>query len=417
VVITVVESDFNTKVDAISGSNNFTDGTVGDNAAKAAAGNLAANMTNIFQGAAGMPVIDTDSDGDLTDEPSFKLCAKDNTVSGYNNATGVITCSATARATVFQTVSVANGASATTTAKPMITSIVTTADAGNDNDEDFAYVAYQSSAVNTFQVKAWSTVQLEANASLISVVETGRNTGVFEAEFLVADTEGANDNLAEATNEMISNAANNDTACAAASGNGAVVSNIAASQDGRFDAFSGTNADCEILLQTDVDLSAADLASAATGVTLALGTLPAGDKIYDSDQDGSLLDEIYLAAGSAEALSGNNLAKGATFLTILCGGSASNCTDGTGGAITATANLAATAINGAEDGSTDDTADVLISVINNVVDTQKVDTDAGNTVTTSDLKTGRVGSDTVSTGGSAQVVNGNYKTGVFTTGA
>ena len=66
VVITVVESDFNTKVDAISGSNNFTDGTVGDNAAKAAAANLAANKTNIFQGAAGMPVIDTDSDGDLT---------------------------------------------------------------------------------------------------------------------------------------------------------------------------------------------------------------------------------------------------------------------------------------------------------------------------------------------------------------
>ena len=416
VVITVVESDFNTKVDAISGSNNFTDGTVGDNAAKAAAANLAANKTNIFQGAAGMPVIDTDSDGDLTDEPSFKLCAKDNTVSAYNNATGVITCSATARATVFQTVSVANGASATTTAKPMITTIVTTADAANDNDEDFAYVAYQSSAVNTFQVKAWSTVQLEANASLISVVETGRNTGVFEAEFVVADTEGANDNLAEATNEMISNAANNDTACAAASGSGAVVSNIAGSQDGRFDAFSGTNADCEILLQTDVDLSAADLASGATGVTLALGTLPAGDKIYDSDQDGSLLDEIYLAAGSAEALTGNNLAKGATFLTLLCGGSATNCTDGTGGAITATANLGATAINGAEDGSTDDTADVLISVINNVVDTQKVDTDAGNTVTTSDLKTGRVGSDTVSTGGSAQVVNGNYKTGVFTTG-
>ena len=196
----------------------------------------------------------------------------------------------------------------------------------------------------------------------------------------------------------------------------AVVSNIANSQDGRFDAFSGTNADCEILLQADVDITNADHLASATGVTLSLGTLPAGDKIYDSDQDGSLLDEIYLAAGSGTALAGNNLAKGVTFLTLLCGGDADNCTNGTGGAITATANLAATAINGAEDGSVDDTADVLISVVNNVVDTQKVDTDAGNTVDTTDLKTGRIGSDTVSTGGAAQVVNGNYKTGVFTTG-
>ena len=75
VVITIEEADYNTRVDAISTANNFTDGVVGDNNAKAAASNLAANKTNIFQGAAGMPVIDTDSDGDLTDEPSYKLCA------------------------------------------------------------------------------------------------------------------------------------------------------------------------------------------------------------------------------------------------------------------------------------------------------------------------------------------------------
>ena len=128
VVITIEESDYNTKVDAISTANDFTDGVVGDAAAIAVASNLAANKTNIFQGAAGMPVIDTDSDGDLTDEPSYKLCANGDSVT-YNNATGAMACSGTARATVFQTVSVANGASATSTAKPMITTIVTTADA------------------------------------------------------------------------------------------------------------------------------------------------------------------------------------------------------------------------------------------------------------------------------------------------
>jgi len=414
VVITIEESDYNTKVDAISTANDFTDGVVGDAAAIAVASNLAANKTNIFQGAAGMPVIDTDSDGDLTDEPSYKLCAHGNSVT-YNNATGAMTCSGTARATVFQTVSVANGASATSTAKPMITTIVTTADAGNDLDTDDAFVAYQSSAVNTFQVNAWSTVQLEANASKISVVETGRNTGVFEAEFIVADTEGANDNLAEATGAVaIANADQDDTACAAHGGNAAAVSNIAGSQDGRFDAYGGTNADCETFIQTDVTVSAADVAIGA-GKTLSFGTLPAGYKILDTDYDGSLLDEFYVGAGSANSVAAGNLAQAMVLSAVTCGGSLAKCTDGSGGAVVATVTTIAAIGEGTGEAQSN-LADIQMPVTNNVVDNQKVDTNSSNTVTTDDLKTGRIGSDTVSTGGSNQLANGNLKTGVFTTG-
>ena len=74
-----------------------------------------------------------------------------------------------------------------------------TSSTDNVADGDDLWTGYYTSAVNTFQVKAWSTVQLESNASWISVVETGRNTGIFEAEFVVADTEGINDGAAVAT--------------------------------------------------------------------------------------------------------------------------------------------------------------------------------------------------------------------------
>jgi len=403
VVITVNEPDFNTKVSATSA--NFA----------ATAANSTVGKTIVIPGLAGAPVIDSDSDGDLSDEVGFVACQDGQVPVFTGNA--VTTACANPEGNAAAIVSVANGDSATSsTATPMITVYITSIGGNNVEDDDDMFVGYYTSAVNTFQVKAWSTVQLESNASLISVVETGRNTGIFEAEFIVSDTEGANDNLTEATNAMISNANNDDTACAAASGSSATVANGGSVADGRFDAYSGTNADCEILLQTDVDISNADSLASATGVAISLGTLPAGDKIYDSNQDGSLFDEIYLAAGSGTSITGNHLAKGMTFTALTCGGTAAGCTDGSGGAIVGTANLGATALNGAEDGSTDDTADVLISVINNVVDNQKVDTELNNTVSTTDLKSGRVGSDTISTGGSALVTNGNYKTGVFTTG-
>ena len=73
VVITVEEADMNTKIDAISAKNEFPDAS-----ADATATNLAANSTNVMQGQAGMPVIDTDSDGDLTDETDFILCPNNN---------------------------------------------------------------------------------------------------------------------------------------------------------------------------------------------------------------------------------------------------------------------------------------------------------------------------------------------------
>jgi hypothetical protein len=271
VVITVEEADMNTKIDAISAKNEFPDAS-----ADATATNLAANSTNVMQGQAGMPVIDTDSDGDLTDETDFILCPNNNTVT-YARASRALSCSGTALGTVFQAVSVANGASATTTAKPMITTIVTTADADNDNDTDDAFVAYQSSAVNTFTVNAWSTVQLEANASVISVIETGRNTGIFEAEFIVADTEGVNDNVN--VNELLYDPATaNATADGGMCGSNGVTAAASASTpaDGRFDRSGGVDADCEILT-----IALNDSAATAKDASIVLTTgadLPAGQK-------------------------------------------------------------------------------------------------------------------------------------------
>ena len=184
-----MKPDYNTKVAAISGVNDITD----------ASATHQTSMTPVAAGLAGSPVIDSDGDGFLDDEVSVKVCDNGQTPTWNGTAFGG-TC--TAGSAVWQIVNVANGDSATNSAStPQITIISNTASGGGDAgagdiaDGEDLFVGYYTSAVNTFTVKAWSTVQLESNASTISVVETGRNTGVFEAEFLVADTEGVNDNV------------------------------------------------------------------------------------------------------------------------------------------------------------------------------------------------------------------------------
>ena len=76
-----------------------------------------------------------------------------------------------------------------------------------------------------------------------------------------------------------------------------------------------------------------------------------------------------------------------------CTASAGTC-DSVGAAsrtLTLTVNFAANITNG-----TADAADVLVPVGNNVVDFEKVDTTNSGGVTAADLKSGRVGSDTIS---------------------
>ena len=401
VVITVVEDDYNTKVAAVSGENNGA----------AAAFDL--NDIFIVAGKSNNPVIDSDSDGDLTDEVYYKQVPDaTNTALCTFSGTAVENC-ANATALTLQTVSVANGASATSSVSPMITTIVTNA-VGEGDDTHDVIAGYYSSAVNTFQVKAWSTVQLEANASMISVVETGRNTGVFEAEFIIADTEGANDNMGSIGTVVVSSAgAIDDSQCGtngttAASGNSIV--------DGRFDRSGGINADCEFINTADVDLAAgAHSAGGAITANLAVGTLDAGAKILDTDGDGSILDEINFDGDSTAGIVGNNIGlsgdDGIIITSLTCGGTAAGCTDGTGGAIVIVSGTATVAITH----TTDDTAEISIPVVNNVVDNAKIDTNGTNTVVNdgTDLLTGRVGSDTASTGGFAGTAT---VVGTFTTG-
>ena len=406
VVITVVESDFNTKVAALSGVNNIVDATATHQT----------GLTPVAQGLAGNPVIDADGDGDLSDEVSVKIC-NDGQTPDWNGTAFSGTC--TAGNAVWQVVSVANGDSATNSnSTPMITIISNTATGGGDAgagdtaDGEDLFVGYWSSAVNTFPVTAWSTVQLEANASIISVVETGRNTGVFEAEFLVADTEGANDNMGSIGTVVASSAgAIDDSQCGtngttAASGNTVV--------DGRFDRSGGINADCEFINTADLDLAGADVgAGGALSADLSIGTLPAGSVILDTDNDGSILDEINFDGDSTAGIVGNNIGlsgdDGIIITSLTCGGSAANCTNGTGGAMVIASSTATVAITN----TTDDTAEVSVPVANNVVDNPKVDTNTSNTITSDDVLTGRVGSDTISTGGSAGTAS---VVGTFTTG-
>ena len=419
VVITVVEPDMNAKVNVLTGHG--VAGNAGTIIANAAS--LGLSGVVVVAGSAGNPVIDVDGDGELTDEIFAAVCSTGTDFASYNGT--ILTggdCGGTV-ATKFSAASVANGTSATTAAAPQITLIVTTADAGNDENNDEVFAGYKSSAVNTFQVKAWSTVQLEANASIISVVETGRNTGVFEAEFVVADTEGVNDNLAEAT-IMAMNTASNNTACGT-SGGGAIVSDGIATVsgitfDGRFDAYGGTNADCELYLVADVDITGADIAQNASGsLTVAGMKLLAGSFLIDTDGDGSLFDEFYIgvdAGGSdyATAASGQTSTTTTEITAITCATVADCSVAHTADrVITLTATPRGAAVTNAAG-----TVDIIYPTGNNVVDIAKVDTDLGNTVTAaSDLKSGRIGSDTMSTGGQAgEAYVTGYMTGVFDTG-
>tara|TARA_Y100001936_G_scaffold57619_1_gene56677 strand:- start:1403 stop:5572 length:4170 start_codon:yes stop_codon:yes gene_type:complete len=408
IVITVDEADYNTKVNIVSGANDH----------QAAA--VAASSTIVVTGLANNPVIDSDSDGDLTDEVYYKNYANGATACSFNGS--AVSCTGTARTTVLQTVSVANGAAATSNVAPMITAIVTTADGNSANGDDI-YTGYYSSAVNTFQVSAWSTVQLESNASVISVVETGRNTGIFEAEFVIADTEGANDNVNATSLLFDTNAGDNAGTggrCDAGGANAAVSDNAGGPgtlADGRYDRSGGVDADCEILT-----IAMNDVAATAQNASIALttgATVPAGQKIWDADGDGSILDEHFFSVQSTEALAAANRGYSvdgkmeATALT--CGGSAANCTNGVGGAVVLTVTLDGAAIaNGSDD------LVVSVPLKNNVVDNAKVDGEAdgtiGNTVTSDDLKSNRPGSDTISTGGGTVTSNTNIKTAVPTTG-
>ena len=412
VVITVVEDDFNAKIAAMSGVNDIAD----------ADGTHNPGMTPVAVGKAGSPVIDTDGDGDLSDEVSVTVC-DNNQVPTWNGTAFAGTCAGTTA--VFQIVSVANGDSATNAASsPMVTIISNTAsaDAGGNTDgagdlangEDL-FIGYYSSAVNTFKVKAWSTVQLEANASIISVVETGRNTGVFEAEFLVSDTEGANDGVSATGLTMAAVAAhsNDQTDLNCNADNSTITVAATAATDGRFDRSSGQDADCEwTLLSNDVDIAAADIAIGATGtLTAATMILAAGDVIYDHDDDGSILDSVFLLDDTNGGWANTDHGQNPTAIT--CGGSAAGCTDGTGGVVSMTI-TAGVAVD--EDAAASAVPDVWALTVNNVVDNPKVDTTLSAAVDATDLKSGRIGSDTMSTAAAAMLSTGAYKTGVLTDG-
>ena len=260
VVITVTESDFNTTTDVDSGA------TATGGSALAAGGQIT------VLGSPGDPVIDTDSDGDLSDEFNILVLVNDangtdeNTDANVNwngtawdvtatdidgsgaDATNKVGQSTASDNQTFNVVSVANGDSATNTSTaPAVVLYMTSAgaNAGAAAANDDIFIGYKSSAVNTFQVKAWSTVQLESNASWISVVETGRNTGVFEAEFVVADTEGINDGAAIATMAPTVNQGATSATGYCGDSSAAAAGGTTAANDGRFDASGGVNADCE----------------------------------------------------------------------------------------------------------------------------------------------------------------------------
>tara|TARA_B000000437_G_scaffold177446_1_gene133267 strand:- start:2871 stop:7049 length:4179 start_codon:yes stop_codon:yes gene_type:complete len=403
IVITVVEPDFNTKVAVVSGENNF------------AAAAVDANDTVVIQGSAGNPVIDTDSDGDLTDEVYFAQYPDATDTTAVTFSGNSLDNGANKTALVVQAVSVANGASATTTAKPMITGIVTTAAVEGDDTHDIL-VGYYTSAVNTFRVKAWSTVQLEANGSLISVVETGRNTGVFEAEFIVADTEGVNDGAGvvattagttdNAANDAVSDAMCGTSGVTAASGTTAAI-------DGRFDRSGGIYADCEMVVG---NFDRAGATAQGASVALTLGTLPVGQNIADADGDGILYDEIYFLSQGTEGIAAANVGPSVDGnlegTAITCGGDVVSCTDGTGGTVILTVTVDGAAIAD----NTSDKGGYGIPVVNNVVDVAKVDTNGAGGVTSADLRSGRPGSDSDSAAGGIVTGTGSIKTSVFITG-
>ena len=396
VVVTVVESDYNTKVAAISAANDITD----------ASATHRAGMTPVASGLAGSPVIDSDGDGFLDDEVSVKVCNNAQVPTWSGTAFGG-TCAA--GSAVWQIVNVANGDSATnSTSAPQITIISNTANdgeatgAGDIADGEDLFVGYYTSAVNTFNVKAWSTVQLESNASVISVVETGRNTGVFEAEFLVADTEGVNDNVvalsaqdgyaaagsAFGTGGKVAQAMNNGVVGDDANGTAA---------DGRFDASHGQSADAEWTELANTVVISGAIGAGVAGDTTATIPLAAGSWIHDADGDGVITDSIVLIDdNTAQNIADANHGTGTTINSVTCaGGTDTTCMQVDSAARTITLNITPTA---AIRTGQDDKADVYAIVNDNVVNNAKVDTNNSDTITADDALTGRTGSDTQSSG-------------------
>jgi hypothetical protein len=403
IVITVVEPDFNTKTAATSAKT------------EAVAANSTVGKTLVIPGLANSPVIDTDNDGDLSDEVGFAACNNGETPVFTGKA--ITTACANPEGNVVSIVSVANGDSATTSNTPMITVYVTSIGGDNVEDADDLFVGYYTSAVNTFRVSAWSTVQLEANASLISVVETGRNTGVFEAEFVVADTEGVNDgtNVKATTAGTTDNGGDDATSDASCGTSGVTAASaVTSAVDGRFDRSGGIFADCEMLVG-QFDVAGAD-PTAGGSVAITLGSLPAGSNIADADGDGILHDEIYFLTQSTQGIVaanvGPSVAGNLEGTAITCGGTLAKCTDGSGGAVVLTVTLAAGMVD-----NTSDKGGYGVPMVNNVVDGEKVDTGSVNGVTAADdLKSGRPGSDTDSTAGGIVNPSGSIKTSMSLTG-
>jgi hypothetical protein len=384
VVITVDEADHNTKVAAKSALLNLATATDYD-----------AGKTFIVPGLAGSPVIDSDGDGDLSDEVSSRACQDGETITFDGASWGAACSTNAARTSRFLIVSVSNGSSASNASEtPIITMTFDTSSTDNVANGDDLFTGYYTSAVNTFQVKAWSTVQLESNASWISVVETGRNTGIFEAEFVVADTEGINDGAAVATMAPTVNQGATSATGYCGDSTASAVAGQTAAADGRFDASGGVNADCEWLtLGVEQDMLGAN-ATAGTPIQITgTYTLPANVSIIDTDKDGSILDEFYFQRGGTGGTDIATTNMGQLSTVTACTASAGTC-DSVGAAartLTLTVNFAANITNG-----TADRADVLVPVGNNVVDFEKVDTTNSGGVTAADLKSGRVGSDTIS---------------------
>jgi len=409
VVITIDEPDHNTKVAVVSGNPDGAPYTA-NNITNA---NWALNSSVVLAGVSNSPVIDSDSDGDLTDEISVRVQA-DGAVPTFDGSAFAGGATETTDGAV-QIVSVGNGSSSTSAATPMITILVTDAYTYTGGNTDDVHVGYYTSAVNTFQVEAWSTVQLASESSKISVVETGRNTGIFEAEFLVSDTEGVNDNLTggsyEATTSLIATGHAN-LHCGTDKG-GAVVADGAGAATGRFDKHGGTNADCEFQLHQDFDLNQAGNAEVAAGTAFDVSAtlaLKAGEFLLDEDGDGDVTDSIFFDAGSGTSLPAGSLklfpGDGTiTVNTVTCSAGDTTCKTPHTAARTIALNI--TVATGGEPitNGTDDLSDVLYLVGNNVVDNQKVDTDGSTAVNADDLKTGRIGSDTISGNGTNMLRN------------
>ena len=131
VVITVNEPDYNTKVSVNSAAFVIAN----------ADGTHNPGMTPVHSGLAGSPVIDSDNDGDLSDEIDVLVCPNNKAPDGYVSGAwtgGSTQCDdAAGRTAVWQIVSVANGDSATSsTTAPQITIISNTAsaDAGGNTE-------------------------------------------------------------------------------------------------------------------------------------------------------------------------------------------------------------------------------------------------------------------------------------------